>query len=267
MKKKFIFFFIIFILSLLLFFIFYLKFLNSKKLDVKVLNIGQGNSVLIKTENGKNILIDTGTGMEALRTIYHNLGFFNQKIDLLFLSHYDIDHAGNTLYFVKNIEVGKIFEPENSPYSALRSEILKYHKIEELRSGDKIDIGNIKIDILWPESLIGLNDNESSIVEKVYFRDKTFLIMGDLPAKFERYLVRKYKSRLKSDYLLLGHHGSKTSSSEIFLKTVNPDIAFISVGQNSFGLPNKEILDRLDKLNIKYLRTDQVGTIDILELD
>jgi competence protein ComEC len=100
---------------------------------------------------------------------------------------------------------------------------------------------------------------------QIFFRDKIFLITGDAPKKIEEWLVKKYGKKLKSNILLAGHHGSKTSSSEEFLKVVNPDLIIFSAGKdNPYHHPNKEIIDLVKELKIKYLRTDEVGTIRYL---
>jgi len=99
-------------------------------------------------------------------------------------------------------------------------------------------------------------------VLKITHKNQSILITGDLPQKFERYLVHKYKNKLKSNILLVGHHGSNTSSSEEFLKAVDPEYIIISVGKdNPYHLPNKNALKRLQKLHIPILRTDKIGNI------
>jgi competence protein ComEC len=138
--------------------------------------------------------------------------------------------------------------------------------IKQLSAGDTIFIDkNTKIMVLFPEVFFksgSLDSNESSLVLKIQHKNKTFLITGDLPFKFEKYLVKKYGKELKADVLLAGHHGSKTSSSLDFLKVVDPEYFVVSVGEdNSYNLPSNEVLDRVRKFGIKILRTDLSGNV------
>jgi len=264
--------FIILIIILVNIFVLSLFFFNQnkKEFEITFLDVGQGNGVGIKTLD-KKILIDAGNGMKALKKIYSYSGFFDHSFDLVFLSHYDIDHVGLLPFLIQNFELDYIFETSAYNNCAIRDEIIKRlekkdYQIFELSSGAVFEIDkNTKIEVLFPEPFFKpdvLNDNEGSLVLRVVHKNKTFLIMGDLPKKFEKYLIKKYGNYLKSDVLMVGHHGSKTSSFYDFLKIVDPEYLIISVGENnSYGMPHQEILDNAKKLKIKILRTDEVGDI------
>ena len=139
-------------------------------------------------------------------------------------------------------------------------------RIDLLSSGMKIvldeEAGAI-FEIIFPDKDVSdWKTNDGSIIGKLTLNDNTFLFLGDAPAKIEEYLVRRDGAKLDTDILKIGHHGSRTSSSEEFLRAVTPNEAVISVGKNNrYGHPHREVLERLSALNIKTLRTDQQGTI------
>ena len=130
-----------------------------------------------------------------------------------------------------------------------------------------IKAGKVEIYILYPfENLAGMglkNSNDGSIVSRLVFNGNSFLFTGDISSKTEKVLVSK-EVNLSSDVLKVPHHGSKYSTSELFLENVNPEIAVVSVGKNSYGHPTPESLQRLENFGIKVLRTDLDGDIEIV---
>jgi len=243
---------------------------NKKEFEIDFLDVGQGNGTLIKTQN-LNILIDSGKELYARKTLYKNLSFFDRNLDLVFASHYDYDHVGNFLDYFQKYKISYFFRNGKESKAPIYSELLKLTKIKkiktiDLKAGDILKINkNFYIKVLFPDRKINQNkmrDNDSSLVLQIFYKNKIFLITGDSPVKIERWLIEKYGDELKSDILLAGHHGSRTSSSEEFLKVVKPDlIIFSTCKNNSYHHPNKEILERVKKLGIKYLRTDEIGTV------
>ena len=132
------------------------------------------------------------------------------------------------------------------------------------KAGTKIKAGNAEIDILYPfENLSGKElkntSNDTCIVSKLIYGKSSFLFTGDISSKAEKKL-----SNAKADVLKIAHHGSKYSTSDMFLETVKPKIAVISVGKNSYGHPTPEVLQRLANYDIKVLRTDQQGDIKFI---
>ncbi len=263
--------FIFLLLIITLFFIFLYSSKLPRDFEIAFIDVGQGNSVIIETENNKNVIIDSGREMYALQNASKYLGFFNRKFDLTFISHYDSDHSELFTYYFKNFKIGKVFESHSHNHSPLRAEIKKILeskglKLESLKTGDKIEIDkDTKIEVLFPESFFSndvFDENSTSLVLKVFYKKYTFLITGDLPSRFEHYLVQKYNSKLKSDVLMAGHHGSKTANSKEFLDVVQPKYIVISVGKdNTYHLPNTDVLQRFEKIDTKVLRTDEVGTV------
>jgi competence protein ComEC len=139
-------------------------------------------------------------------------------------------------------------------------------KIFIAQAGEKIFLGDIKINILHPfEDLDGqkVKDvNDSSVVVKIIYGRISFLFTGDISGKIEEKIIN-FSENINADVLKVAHHGSKYSSSEEFVASVLPEIAVIQVGKNSYGHPAQDVLDRLEKYDINILRTDKNGDIKI----
>jgi len=209
---------------------------------VSFINVGQGDCILI--HNRKiNVLIDTGgslykdIGRDVIYPYlkHHHINFLNT----IFISHNDYDHNGGlsalkSLIRIDNIVVGSQF----------------YYQ----------EVGNLKFYNL-NKYQIGVEENDNSSVIYLEFINKSFLFMGDAPIEIENKIINDYPD-LHADILKVGHHGSNTSSSYQFLKTVSPKEAIISVGVNNrYNHPNADVIARLNNLNIKIRRTDREGTI------
>jgi len=150
-------------------------------------------------------------------------------------------------------------------YSELENIIIeKKIKEEIIISPELLTLGRgIEFDILFPnQNTAGWETNDSSITGKLVYGQNSFLLTGDLPLAVEKYIVGKYGQFLASDVLKVGHHGSKNSSSELFLNTILPTYSVISVGKdNRYGHPSPEAINTLTKLGGKILQTQNLGTI------
>lgn len=261
---------LLFIINIFLIFNFY--FLKTQnEFEVDFVDVGQGNGTLFKYNSGLKILIDSGTGLKAKKGLYNELSFFDRNIDLFFATHYDTDHVGNFPDYFKKYINSYFFNNGKDSKTPIYNEILNGLKNQNIKDISLVAGNILKIDddsyieVLLPEKNININSlksNDSSLVLKFIYKNKNILITGDLPSKLERWLVEKYGKKLKSDVLVAGHHGSKYSSSEEFLEAVNPKYIIFSAGKdNSYHHPSQEVLDRVDKLGIKYFRTDENGTI------
>ena len=207
---------------------------------VYFVNVGQGDSIIIKNRT-HTVMIDTG-GYKSFDMATESLiPFMNKKkvthIDALILTHDDFDHSGAKDSLIENFKVNNLLtKKEQFPYQ------IGDLNIENLNTFDFDD------------------ENDSSLVLKLDFMGKKFLFTGDASVKTEEKILEKYN--VDSDILKVGHHGSNTSTSEKFLKAVSPEEAVISCGaKNYYGHPHKEIIDRLNKYNVKIRRTDLEGTI------
>lgn len=244
------------------------------KAKISFLDIGQGDAIFIEAPNGNQMLIDGGPPTGALlRQLGEVMPFNDRFIDVVIATHPDQDHVGGLPELFDRYKVGVIFEPGSSADTGVYQELEK--RIEEkgikkilARRGMRINLGDGAVfDILFPiRDVSYLETNTSSIVGRFVYGSTTVMLTGDSPQVIENTLVVLDKklpvSRLKSDILKAGHHGSRTSSGELFVRQVNPDIAILSVGKNNrYGHPNKEVVDRFNNLGIEMIRTDEEGTI------
>lgn len=272
----------ILVINIFVGYLYYKNFIIQKEPYLKVyfLDIGQGDATYIEAPNGSNILIDGGPPEGGiLKQLGEVKGFFDRHIDLVLGTHPDQDHIGGLVQVFNRYKVEKYMEPGvdvKTPANDALHKIIIENKIQTIpaRRGIKIILDKEKeiyLMILFPDRLaerFKSDTNESSIVAKLVYGSSTLMLTGDSPQDVEKYLSEGVLSEdfsLKSEILKIGHHGSKTSSSEIFVQNVNPELAVISVGAgNKFGHPNKETLDTLNKYKIKILRTDELGRIKLI---
>lgn len=239
---------------------------DNNLLEIHIIDVGQGDSTLIKTPLGKNILIDAGD--EKSDYIVKNY-LKNQKIkdiDIIIASHFDSDHIGGLDNIINDFNVKKVYAPNDiSDTSSFNNFITacnnKNIQIEYLKKDYILNIEkNIVINVLSPSS-ISDNTNGNSIVFDLTYLDKSFLFTGDTEKNNENEMIKNYDLE-HIDFLKVSHHGSYTSSSEEFLKEITPDISVISCGyKNSYGHPHKSTLDTLNKHNSLIFRTDKNGDL------
>lgn len=245
---------------------------NSANLRVHFLDVGQADSELIQFPNGKVALIDGGNRGDSDFLVDYIKKLNIERIDYLIATHPHEDHIGGLPKVVKAFDIGKVYMPNKAANTKIFETLLeeinnKDLKITQAKEGMMIlDEGDIKFSILAP---IGENYekiNDYSIVNKLEYKDTSLLFTGDAERQSENELIDSGLD-LSADILKAGHHGSNTSSTDEFLDLVDPKYAVISseVG-NSYGHPHKEVIERLNKRNIKILRTDEMGTI-ILDSD
>lgn len=240
------------------------------ELAVSFLNAGQGDSILIEAPGGNQILIDGGSGKQVLRELGKVLPFYDHSINIILTTHPDKDHIGGLPEVLNRFKVDYFVEPGTESDTGAYKELEKIIDKKNIpkfiaRRGMVIDLGRgVLLSVLSPYSDVThlKQTNDASIIIKLTYGDTSVMLTGDAPEKIESRLVSLDGKNLKSDVLKVGHHGSRTSSGAAFLGYVNPGYAVISVGaKNSYGHPTQEVIDRLQKLKIKILRTDQDGTI------
>ena len=265
-KKKYIF------LVLIIFIIFSLIKMFPQQLQIFFIDVGQGDSTLIITPMNHSILVDGGGNLNEEYDIGKNtlipylLDRKIKKIDYIIISHFDQDHVGGLLTVMKELKVGQVIISKQREFSdnyKSFKEIVKDKKIKVIvvQKGQNIEIEkNLYFDILWPNNskLISENGlNNNSIVCNLHYKNFSMLFTGDIEAEAEKEILQEYKNNLKaldSSILKVAHHGSKTSTTEEFLKVVSPKFALIGVGKNNtFGHPNDEVLVRLEKFRYKNL--------------
>ncbi|MBO6622336.1 MAG: DNA internalization-related competence protein ComEC/Rec2 [Balneola sp.] len=242
------------------------------KLTITLFDVGQGDATLLQTPNGKNILIDAGiwspgsnSGKQVLLPFFKENNI--QKLDAVFLSHPHADHIGGIKDLLNEIDIDTIynsgFEYESNLYrDYINLANSKDIPVVTLNAGTTIDIDeSLLILVLGPEKGKFNNDpNQHSLVLNIIHGENEFLFTGDAGEDQERRLVENYGHLLDTDFLKVGHHGSKTSSELFFLKEVTPEIAVVSVAErNRFGHPHPEAVERLEstRSNIYYTSRDR----------
>lgn len=246
----------------------------TDRLEVIYLDVGHGDSALIKTPDRQKILIDGGPDNTVVKKLGKYLPFYNRQINLVVLSHPDADHVTGLVEVLKRYEVKKILMTgvidEREPYQyLLRALAEKNIARETAQAGEKIDFGhNLFLEVLYPlESLQNKKiepQNNGSVVLKLSYGKTSFIFTGDAQKEVETELLAKGVD-LKADVLKVAHHGSDTSSSKGFLQAVKPAYAIISVGQDEkLGLPSIRIINRLKTVGAQVLRTDELGDIKII---
>ena len=219
--------------------------INTVSKSIYFINVGQGDSILIKDRN-KTVMIDTGGNTSFDMATETLIPFFNKigvrHIDLLVTTHDDYDHAGAATSLIENFKVYNYYhERENFP----------------------CQVGNIYLENI---NFYDGDENDSSLVFLLDFMNKKWMLTGDASIASEKYIISS-GINIDCDILKVGHHGSSTSSCEEFIKATSPSEAIISCGaKNKYGHPNKEVIERLQKYNVKIRRTDEEGTISYVSM-
>lgn len=253
---------------------------NNKEMQVHFIDVGQGDSALVITPHGRAFMVDTGGVREGSYDIGSRvdvpylLHYGVKKLDYIFLTHAHDDHAGGVKGILTKIPVGAIGIGHEGAGDYLKTfgtgELGKIKKLMvPLQEGSSIELDGVRIDMLYSpesrkvqESQLQATGNEFSNLIRVSYGEASFLFTGDLIVEQEQQVLAN-GTNVASTVLKVGHHGSRTSSSQEFLTAVNPGWAVISCGyNNSFGHPHKEILNRLTSCTkAEILRTDQQGAI------
>lgn len=252
--------------------------LNTGSFEVTFFDVGQGDAAFIRTSQSKQIIIDGGPDGVILEKLAKKIPFWDKTIDLVVLSHPAQDHLAGLLDVLQKYKVETILwtgiQKDTKIFQEWERALAKEQEegaVVVLASGFQsisLEKGFCpqRMDILFPlENIAGMlvegDDNDTSLVVRVYSCAHSVLFTGDLTQKGENMLLVE-DIVLDSDILKVGHHGSKTSSSEKFIKAVSPHIAVISSGKgNRYGHPHKDILARFLQFGIDIRRTDELGDI------
>lgn len=243
--------------------------LDDYPVNFHVVDVGQGSCTLVTSDYG-TIMIDCGERdqKDNVEGYLNNLGI--KRIDYLIATHPHSDHIGCMYSIVNKFEIGKFYMPKldknDIPTSSCYEYLLesldgKNVDSSYIKGGDSFTLGEIRCTALAPVKTIKGNLNSMSVILKIEYGNTSFLVTGDAETDEEKTVLQS-GADLSSDVICLGHHGSRTSSSSAFLKAVDPHIAVIScAADNKYGHPHQETLDKLEKLGIKYYRTDIDSTV------
>lgn len=243
--------------------------LPDKRLHLVFCDVGQGDAILVSYRTTQ-ILIDGGPDNRVLNCLSGNMPFWDRTIEMVILTHPEKDHLTGL------IDVFKRYQIEQFVSNSVSSESLVFNKFQEAvleeralsyapQKGDKFLVDGVQFRVLWPEYKVtdenwqGNSLNEISIVLELSFANFDILLTGDISSKVEEQL-----ELAEVEVLKVAHHGSKFSTSEDFLKKIKPRLAVISVGKDRFGHPTEEVIRKLRDLDIRILRTDKDGEIEIV---
>ncbi|MDX1608320.1 MAG: ComEC/Rec2 family competence protein [Candidatus Spechtbacterales bacterium] len=240
----------------------------SGALEVHFLDVGQGDSIFIETPGGSQVLIDGGApGSGVLGKLSGIMPFYDRHIDIIAATHMDADHIGGLIDVIENFEVDMVLVStniSNSPLSNKFWQVIKGREIPVLHieQGDKFTLDeDIYMYALHPAPHFKTkDDNDTSLVLKLTYREDSFLFTGDIEKRAE-YALAQSGLDISADVLKVPHHGSNSSSVEYFLAKVNPKLAVIQVGDNRYGHPHPAVLRRLQ--GVQVLRNDINGVISI----
>lgn len=249
-----------------------ISFPVTNELEITFLDVGQGDSILIKTPNNNYGLIDTGKGSKVMEELSDTLPFFTKTFNFIILTHPDADHVEGFLSLLDRYEFKNIFIEKVPKDTSLYSEIVNRSRfsnsnIYSITDINDFEIDGITFDILWPQSL-DLNQfkedvNESSIAVTIKYKEFSMYSAGDLGEENELKSIANLDDK-EMDILKIGHHGSKTSTSLEFLKAINVKIGVIPVGKNNpYNHPNIETIKELESSKANIYRTDLDGRIKV----
>ena len=262
-------------LVLLLFTVFVRNAFRPEEMAVHFIDVGQGDAALVVTPRGRAIMIDTGGVRDGIFDVGgrvdvpYLLHYGVTALDAALLTHAHEDHAAGLAGVLRRLPVGRVLTAAEGQaayraslgLSAAEMAATPFIAAEE---GTRLTLDGVTVDVLFapdaPKS--GRSGNEASNVYRVSYGRASFLFTGDLSKEQEARLLEKRPDALRSTVLKVGHHGSKTSTSEPFLAAVAPHWSVIDVGAgNRFGHPAKETLDALSAAGVKTYRTDKDGAI------
>jgi competence protein ComEC len=237
---------------------------------VHYIDVGQGESVLIRTPGG-NMLIDTGEYGYIDKVSGYLREHGVSRIDILVATHPHSDHIGGMAEVIGDFDIGMVLMPRAEHTGRAFERMLIAMQERGLRAhapvaGETFNLGGAEFTVLAPNSENYENLNNFSIVLRMVYGGHAFVFTGDAEGLSEREMLGN-GMELSAAFLQLGHHGSKTSTTENFLDAVRPVVAVISTGTgNSYGHPHPDILDRLAETGIDVFRTDRNGDI-VVETD
>jgi len=245
---------------------------SGSPLEVFFLNVGQGDAILVNYLSKYQILIDGGpNGKNLLNELGQAMPWGDKRIELIILTHPDSDHLSGLIDVLDNYEIGVFIDngqkADTEIYDQLENKIRqKGIKKEAAFEGSSFSFGQwLEFSVLNPDMLNSgsVERNDNSLVLRMDFGENSFLFTGDAEKGSEEDMIYD-EENINVDWLKIGHHGSKSSTSEVFLKATTPEYAIISVGaDNRYGHPAEEVLTRLKDEEVEILRTDKQGTIKV----
>lgn len=245
---------------------------SPRALEVYFLDVGQGDSIFLRSPNGKTMLIDAGESMEYEAVNKFLTDENVEKLDVVVATHPHSDHIGAMYKVIRDYTVGKFYLSDitnnTSTYERMLENLDKKNITPKLAwGGDRIKWdSDVTVRVLSPvKDKAYDNMNDWSVVLNVTYGDTSILLTGDAETYAENIMLSQYPAEyFDCTVLKLGHHGSSTSTGKAFFEAASPDVVVISVGEgNDYGHPHRETLELLSEWGGPYYRTDERGTIKI----
>lgn len=241
------------------------KLQKAGTLQVYYLDVGQGDSTLIRTPSGQYILIDAGNNDMGDTVVSYLKHLGVTTLEAVIATHPDADHIGGLDVVINAFKVNNVYAPKVSHTTQTYKDFLTAVKNKKLtiktaKAGVDLNLKGVTAKFVAPVGSYKNDLNDWSAVLHLTYKANSFLFTGDAESLSEADMLKNSKL-LKANVLKVGHHGSDTSSSAKFLKAVQPTYAVISVGKNSYGHPTQALLNRLKTAKSKVYRTDNKGTI------
>jgi len=248
--------------------------LTYNKFRISFLDVGQGDSIFIRTPDDYTVLIDGGPSAGVLEELAEVMPIYSRTIDVLILSHPHADHVNGLTEITKRYNIKKAVITGADFYNAYYEKLLSLFNEKNIPvyfgySKKDFKLGNdVYLDFIWPDKPITSekfeNVNNSSLALKVIYKDTVIFLGGDAEKEEEKEIIGTGYN-LNADIFKAGHHGSKTATSEEFLSVINPKTVVIQSGkENSFGHPHKETLEKLFEKGIDIRRNDREGRVDFI---
>lgn len=242
---------------------------NDKKLRVVICDVGQGDAIFIRTPQGSDILIDGGPDDSVLNCLGKHMPFWDKTLELMILTHPDADHVTGLIDVIKRYKLIRFYTSKVEGGTDVYKQFLKTLQRVDIKQnylwqGDKFTFTDgLIMETLWPTpEWKGSTTNSFSVAELLNYKNLKVLLTGDLDAE---QMIQFSNLAGNIDFLKVPHHGSRFGLTAEILDILNPKLAVISVGKNNkYGHPTPFILDLLKSANIKTLRTDQDGEIEII---
>lgn len=257
----------------------------GKKLHLIACDVGQGDAILA-TYGTTQILIDGGATNKVVECLGRNMPFWDRKIEVVLLTHPQLDHFGGLSEVFKRFQVGRFvatsLDSSSQAYKALISMVGgSGMQVVNPTTGMVIRSDLLYLDIVWPSNdfqtaagdisrgnVLGAftsnkDPNDFSVVANLRLGEFDALLTGDIGPKVIEEIIQTGKIR-EVEYIKVPHHGSKNGLTKELLDVASPEVAVISVGKNSFGHPHQETLDMLMEYNIQIKRTDEGGNVEVI---
>ena len=258
------------------------SFQNFGKFRLIACDVGQGDGMLLVSPGGKQVVVDGGPGTKIVDCLSENMPFWDRTVELVVVTHAQKDHMEGLLEVLSRYKVKMIAETKVNNGSELyraweKAVSSEKAKVYVAKRGDQIILDRkqgqtLSLDILWPGAqeltqwqVSPPSDlNESAIVLRVSYGQLCAYLTADIPKETFVNLALQGLALRGCQVLKISHHGSKTGTNQEIINSVNPVVAIIQVGKNSYGHPTKEVIDLLTSNTVKILRNDTNGIIEII---